>query len=148
VTSVATSLGSDCAAATVGAQLQSALGAAGCTEVARATYVDTGGSMMATIGVLNLSTGDAAKTAAQAAGASDYIAQLVAATGPAHSIGQGTGIEQAAAKGHYLILIWAEFTNLGTPAGQQTIQLENFMTDLLKNTANVSLSTRMLTGAP
>jgi hypothetical protein len=148
VTSAATGLSSDCASAIVGATLQSAIGAANCTQVARATYVDSSGSMMATIGVLNLSSGDVAKTAAQSADASDYISQLAAATGPAHSIGQGTGIEEAAAKGHYLILIWAELTNLNTPTGQLTAQLENFMTELLTKTANVSLTTRMLRGAP
>ncbi len=148
VTSAATSLSGNCAAEIVGAKLQSAVGAAGCSQVARATYVDPPGSLMGTIGVLNLSTAAAAKAAAQAADANDFISQLTASGGPAQKIGQGTGIEEALAKGHYLILIWAQFTNVSQPTTPQASLIENFMTILLQNTANVSLTTRMLTGAP
>jgi len=148
VTNTATSLGGDCAAELVGATLQSAVGAAGCTQVARATYVDVSSGLMATIGVLNLSTGAAATTAAQSADANDYISQLAAASGPAQKIGQGVGIEEALAKGHYLILVWAEFTSLKTPTAQQSAPIESFMTEVVQNTANVSLTNRMLTGTP
>jgi len=148
VTNAATSLSADCAAELVGATLQSAVGAAGCTQVARATYVDVSGGLMATIGVLNLSTGAAATTAAQSADANDYISQLTAASGPAAKIGQGVGIEEALAKGHYLILVWAEFTNLKTPTAQQSAPIESFMTEVVHSTANVSLTNRMLTGTP
>ncbi len=148
MTSVATNLSTNCASAIVGATLQSAVGAAGCTQVARATYVDGPGSLMGTIGVLNLSTGEAAKTAAQSADANDFISQLTASSGPAAKIGQGTGIEEALAKGHYLILVWAEFSNLGTPTAQNSNLIEQFMTLLVQNTANKDLTTRMLTGQP
>ncbi|MGH3300114.1 MAG: hypothetical protein ACRDOK_00300 [Streptosporangiaceae bacterium] len=148
VTSAATGLSADCAAAIVGATLQSAAGAAGCTQVARATYVETPAGIMATIGVLNLSTGDAAKTAAQSADANDFISQLTASSGPAQKIGQGTGIEEALAKGHYLILVWAELTGLQTPTAQQSTSIETFMTQLVQGTANKDLTTRMLTGTP
>jgi hypothetical protein len=148
MTNVATNLSTDCASAVVGATLQSAVGAAGCTQVARATYVDLPGSLMGTIGVLNLSTGDAAKTAAQSADANDFISQLTASSGPAQQIGQGTGIEEGLAKGHYLILIWAEFSNFATPTAQNSNLIETFMTLLLQNTVNKDLTTRMLTGAP
>jgi hypothetical protein len=147
VTSAATNLSGTCGSAIVGATLQSAVGASGCTQAARASYVSQSG-IMATIGVLNLTSGDAAKTAAQSADASDYISQLTAAAGPAKDIGQGTGIEEAAAKGHYLILIWAELANQATPSTQQTAQIESFMTALLQNTVNHDLTSRMLTGAP
>ena len=81
--------------------------------------------------------------------AGDFISQLKGRRGPTHRIGGGTGIEVAAAKGHYLILIWAEFTSLRKPntAAQRTA-IENFMTELRDNTANVSLTKRMLNGTP
>jgi hypothetical protein len=148
MTNVATSISSNCAAAIVGATLQSAVGAADCTQVARATYVDVPGSLMGTIGVLNLSTGDAAKAAVQSADANDFISQLTASSGPAQQIGQGTGIEEALAKGHYLILIWAEFSNFVTPNAQNSNLIEQFINLLVTNTANKDLTTRMLTGAP
>jgi hypothetical protein len=148
VTSTATSLSSDCSGAITGATLQTAVSWAGCSQVVRATYLSAGQGLMGTIGVLNLTTAAKAKTAVQSADASDFISQLAGSGGPTAKIGQGTGIEQAAAKGHYLILIWAQLTSLGQPNAAQTTALENFMTGLLQNTANVSLSTRLLTGAP
>ena len=79
--------------------------------------------------------------------ASDFISQLKARRGPARRIGGGTGIEVAAAKGHYLILIWAEFTNLKSPStGAQRQLLEQFAANLVTGSANIDLSTRMLTG--
>jgi hypothetical protein len=105
--------------------------------------------MMGTIGVFNLKTGQAASKAARSAGAVNFVAQLRSHKGLTSKIGKGTGIEEAAAKGHYLILIWAEFTNLRKPKNAyQREQLVRFMTQLLHNTANVSLATRMATGTP
>ena len=147
VVSTATSLSTDCLGALSGATLQAAVSGAGCSQVARATYFSRLG-MMGTIGVLNLSTADKAKTVVQSADANDFISQLAGSAGPTRKIGQGTGIEEAAAKDHYLILIWAQLTNLAKPSAAQTTELENFMTGMLQNTANVSLSNRLLTGAP
>lgn len=144
----AANLGTNCAGAITGATLQTAVSWAGCSQVARATYLSASQGLMGTIGVLNLTTAARAKTAEQSADANDFINQLPAASGPAHKIGQGTGIEQAAAKGHYLILIWAQLTSLGKPNAAQTAELESFMAGLLQNTANVSLSSRLLTGTP
>jgi hypothetical protein len=147
VTSTASGLTTNCSGVITGATLQTAVSWAGCSQVARATYVSSQG-MMATIGVVNLTTAAKATTAEQSADAADYISQLPGPNGPTQKIGQGTGIEEAAAKGHYLILIWAQLTSLAKPNATQTAQLESFMTALLQNTANVSLSTRLLTGAP
>jgi hypothetical protein len=148
MTSVASTLSGSCASAIDGAKLQSAVSAAGCNQVARATYLDSAGGVMGTIGVLNLSTGDAAKAAAQSADANDFISQLPGSSGPAQEIGQGTGIEEALAKGHYLILVWAEFTSRATPTAQNSSQIETFMTVLVQDTVNKDLTTRMLTGTP
>jgi hypothetical protein len=148
VSSVITGLSTDCSGAITGATLQTAVSWADCSQVARATYLSPSQGLMGTIGVLNLSTAAKAKTAWQSADANNFISQLPGAKGPTQSIGQGTGIEEAAAKGHYLILIWAQIINLAKPNAAQTTELENFMTGLLQNTANVSLSRRLLTGTP
>ena len=52
-------------------------------------------------------------------------------------------------KGHYLILIWAEFANLKAPtkAAQRT-ELKTFCDNLVGGTANVSLTSRMVIGKP
>jgi len=141
--------GPKCTSAVVGSKLLSAVSSAGCNQAVRATYLSQSRNLMGTIGVLNLRSASAAKTTARAAGPSNFVSQLKSKTGPTRKIGGGTGIEEAAAKGHYLILIWAENTNLrkpNTPAQRRA--LERFMTELLQKTANVSLSTRMLTGSP
>jgi len=54
---------------------------------------------------------------------------------------------QAEVKGHYLILMWAEFTDLKSPStSAQRQELEQFATNLVLGSANINLSTRMLTG--
>jgi hypothetical protein len=149
ITRTATAAGARCVAALEGANIRSAIRKASCNQVVRATYISPSGRMMGTIGVLNLSTASHAVKAIRSADAGDFIRQLKAKRGPTHKIGGGTGIEVAAAKGHYLILIWAEYTNLRKPktAAQRTA-IESFMNQLLDNTANVSLANRMLTGTP
>jgi hypothetical protein len=149
VVQTATASNKNCTAQLVGSGIQGAIGSAGCSQVIRATYLSSSQGLMGTIGVLNLSTANGAATAVRSADASDFISQLTAKNGPTSKIGQGTGIEEAAAKGHYLILIWAEFTSLRKPrtsAGRAMI--EQFMTELLENTANVSLANRFMSGAP
>ena len=138
-----------CSAEISGSALQSAVTKAGCNEVVRATYLAASQDLMGTIGVFNLSTAAGATKAVKAADAADFVSQLAAKHGKTAKIGQGTGIEEAAAKGHYLILIWAELTSLHKPktAGQRS-KIETFMTDLLDKTANVSLANRMVSGTP
>jgi hypothetical protein len=149
VTRTASTITRHCRSAVSGASLQSAVASAHCDQAVRATYLARSKGLMGTIGVLNLSTAARAVKAAKAADASDYISQLKGKRGPTHRIGTGTGIEEALAKGHYLILIWAEFTNLHKPKGAaQRTKVVSFMTEMLQKSANVSLATRMLTGSP
>ncbi len=146
-TRTAVRLSKSCGSAVAGSSLQSAIGSAGCTQAVRASYLS--GTKMGTIGVFNLKNASAASKAGRAAGASNFVAQLPAKTGPTKKLGHGSGVEEAVFKGHYLILIWAEFTNLRTPKTKpQQASLATFMTQLLQNTANVSLSNRMVNGTP
>jgi hypothetical protein len=142
-------LGRTCSTALVGSALQSAVKSAKCSQVVRASYLAAAKKEMGTIGVLNLSTSKGATHAGRAAGAADFIAQLKAKKGATHTLGKGTGIEEAATKGHYLILIWAQFTSHSKPKTKgQRKELANFMNDLFRQTANVSLSSRLVTGSP
>ena len=149
VSRTASALGKHCGSALIGSRIQSAVSAANCTQVVRATYLAGSQQIMGTIGVLNLSSAARATRTARSADASDYISPLKGKRAPTKRIGGGTGIEEAAAKGHYLILIWAEYTNLRKPkTGAERAALVTFMSDLLRSTANVSLTTRMLNGTP
>jgi hypothetical protein len=138
-----------CAGALAGSQLIAAVSHAGCTQAMRASYLSSDNSLMGTIGVLNLVTATAAKQAGKAAGPSEFIAQLPAARGPTKNLTKGTGFEAAEVKGHYLVLVWAEFVDLHAPKSPaQRAQLEDFISLLMQKTANVSLATRQVTGSP
>jgi hypothetical protein len=141
--------GKHCSSAVLGSQLKSAVSAASCTQVMRASYLTRSKKLMGTIGVLNLKTARLAGRAGKATGPSQFIAQLRGAKGPTRNLTKGTGIEEAEVKGHYLILIWAEFASLHAPKTRaQKQKLVLFCSHLIKNTANVSLSLRLVTGKP
>jgi hypothetical protein len=139
----------NCSLAVFGSNLQGALQSGHCTQVLRASYISGNGTMMGTVGVANLSSSADAQKAGQVTGPQQIIAPLAAQKGPTSKLGNGTGVVQAEIKGHYLILMWAEFTNLKSPStSAQRQQLEQFATDLVTGSANIDLSTRMLTGKP
>lgn len=139
----------NCPAAIVGTRLQTAVKAAKCSQVIRASYVAATIKVMGTIGVLNLSTSQKAAKAGHAVGGSDFIALLKGHKGVTRGLGRGTGIVEADVKGHYLILMWAQFTTHHAPRkATQKTRLENFMKSLFAQTANVSLTRRMVDGTP
>jgi hypothetical protein len=138
-----------CTNAVIGSALQAAVRKGGCTQVVRASYLSSNRKVMSTIGVLNLADVAAAEKAGKASGAAQFIRQLPGPHGPTRNLTKGTGIEVAEVKGHYLILIWTEFANLGAPKGKkQRRELTKFSADLFAGTANVSLTSRMVTGQP
>ncbi|HEY2689629.1 MAG TPA: hypothetical protein VGJ50_14385 [Streptosporangiaceae bacterium] len=138
-----------CPGALIGSHLISAVNKAKCSQAMRASYLSSDQTMMGTIGVLNLNTAAAAAKAGKAAGPSEFIAQLAGKTGPTKKLTKGTGIEAAEVKGHYLVLVWAEYSNLKAPGSAARRQnLETFISLLIQRTANVSLATRMVTGKP
>ena len=146
---VGTRLDKTCSAAVIGQDLIKALKAGSCTQVVRASYVSGDTKIMGTIGVVNLATTNEAHYAGKVVGGNDFIAPLSTAKGIASKLGKGTGVVEAQFKGHYLILTWAEFTNATVPkTTAQSQQLEQFENDLVAGTANISLSQRMVKGAP
>jgi hypothetical protein len=141
--------GKNCRGSLIGSALQAAVRRGGCSQELRATYLSRSAKVMATIGVFNLKTAALASKAARKAGRSEFVAQLPANTGPTQAIGQGTGLEEALVKGHYLVLIWAEATNLSAPKNATArAHISAVMSLLINQTVNVSLSTRMVSGRP
>jgi hypothetical protein len=148
-TRAGTKLDTTCSNAVIGQDLVSALKDGNCTQVLRASYFSGDGKMMGTIGVANLSTTNEAHHAGKLVGTSDFVDPLTTKTGVTSKLGKGTGIVEAEYKGHYLIMIWAEFTSTNAPASNaQDQQLQQFGADLIAGTANISLSQRMLNGHP
>ncbi len=145
----AASVTKTCSLAVYGADLQAALQSGHCTQVLRASYISGDGTMMGTVGVVNLISASAAQKAGRVTGPQEIIAPLAGKKGPTSKLGNGTGIVQAKIKGHYQILMWAEFTSLKSPSGTAQRQaLEQFAANLVTGSANINLSTRMLTGKP
>ena len=138
-----------CATALMGSQLVTAVSHAGCTQAMRASYLSADQKLMGTIGVLNLVTATAAEKVGKASGPSNFIAQLPAANGSTRNLTKGNGFEAAEVKGHYLVLVWAEFANLrAARTAAQKAELKAFITLLFQQTANVSLASREVTGQP
>jgi hypothetical protein len=145
----AASVTKTCSLAVYGPDLQAALQSGHCTQVVRASYISGDGTMMGTVGVVNLISSSAAQKAGQATGPQEIIAPLTGKKGATSKLGNGTGVVQAEIKGHYLILMWAEYANLKSPSGSAQRQaLEQFAENLVTGSANIDLSTRMLTGKP
>jgi hypothetical protein len=141
--------GHNCPGTVLGNRLRAALRKAGCTQVMRASYLSAGQKIMATIGVLNLANVTDAERAGQATGATAFIKQLPGAHGPTKNLMKGTGLEEAQIKGHYLILTWAEFTNLRAPgSAARRAELDTFSRQLVASTAGISLTSRMVFGKP
>jgi hypothetical protein len=139
----------NCPREVFGKQLQAAVRKHSCSQVMRASYLSTKHKLMGTIGVLNLGTSADASAVGKVAGSGEFIAQLTAHSGPTHNLAKGTGLEEAEVKGHYLIMTWVEFTTLHAPkTSAQKTQLRTFSADLINQTANVSLTSRMVTGNP
>jgi len=100
--------------------------------VLRASYISGNGTMMGTVGVANLIGSNAASKAGQTTGTKEIIAPLAAQKGPTSKLGNGTGVVQAEIKGHYLILMWAEFTSLKSPStAAQRSHLQQFAAALV-----------------
>jgi len=138
-----------CNQALFGTKLQNAAKVYGCSQVVRASYISGSQTMMGTIGVVNLSSANDAAKAGNASGANDFVTPLDGKAGPTRNLSQGTGVVQAEYKGHYLILIWAEFANLKAPSAEaQRTQLEQFASGLISGSANIALSNRMVSGHP
>ena len=141
--------GHNCPALVLGNKLKTALRKAGCTQVMRASYLSAGQKIMATVGVLNLANVTDTERAGKATGATAFIKQLAARRGPTKNLTKGTGLEEAQIKGHYLILTWAEFTNLKAPgSAARRKQLDTFSRQLVASTAGISLTSRMVFGKP
>jgi hypothetical protein len=141
--------GRSCRSAVFGTRLKAAV-RKGCSQALRATYLSSNGKRMGTIGVLNLATAAAAAKVGKVATASgQFIQPLPATHGPSKNLGKGTGVVWAVAKGHYLMLMWAQYTNLHSPTTSRDRQLLlQFVNDLYQKTVNLSLTRRMVTGKP
>ena len=148
-TRLATKLDKTCSNAVIGQDLISALQADKCTQVLRASYASGDNTIMGTIGVLNLESTNEAHHAGKLVGQNDFIAPLSTSKGVGSKLGSGTGVVEAEYKGHYLILIWAEFATGKAPKTPRRITSSSSSKRTWSaGTANPALSERMVNGSP
>lgn len=141
--------GHSCRGAVFGSRLPAAVHK-GCSQALRASYLSVNGERMGTIGVLNLVTVSAAAKAGKVVTAPrQFIRPLRGLHGATRNLGMGTGVVWGVIKGHYLILMWAQYASLHRPATSRDrkalLQVDN---DLYQATINRSLTQRMVTGKP
>jgi hypothetical protein len=148
-TRLAMKLDKTCSNAVIGQNLISELQTDKCTQVLRASYVSGDNTIMGTIGIANVATTAEAHHAGRLVGTNNFITPLSTSKGIGSKLGSGTGVVEAEYKGHYVILIWAEFVNGKAPTtAAQDHLLDQFESDLVAGTANPALSERMVNGSP
>lgn len=98
-----------CTPPTHGTKFRKVLTKGGCTQVLRATF--SNGSLIGTIGVLNLRTETAAEAAKEESRDKDAFILALPGVGSTKKIGQGLSLTTAEADGHYLIMSWVQYPN-------------------------------------
>jgi hypothetical protein len=98
-----------CSGGVHGTSFRKALTKGGCNQVLRATF--TNGTLVGTIGVLNLRTQSAAIAAQKASHPKDAFIVPLPGSGDTAKIGHGLSLTTAQADGHYLIMSWVQYPN-------------------------------------
>lgn len=98
----------DCAKAVNSAQLVAALRRGACNQVMRATFISGDGELIGTVGVANLRTAAAAKTATRLWNVKDAWVRPVPGAGMTKKIGTGSALGTFQHKGHYLLMTWVQ----------------------------------------
>ncbi|GGT92917.1 hypothetical protein [Actinomadura citrea] len=97
-----------CTGVVGGTALAKALKKGRCTQSLRATYALSNGSLIGTVGVFNLQTETAAKTAVKAAAAKDAFLVALPGKGVSKNNGKGEALGTSQARGHYVIMTWVQ----------------------------------------
>lgn len=105
----ASQLTSQCARAVWGSGLTGVLGKAGCSQAARAVYVDKAGSCAAFVTIFNLGTADGANRLVAALDPSGGTGGFITPpTGTPAAFGKGVGVARGLAMGHYAVVSWVQ----------------------------------------
>ena len=138
-----------CKNASEGENIQKALKAAGCTQIVRASFQDSSGKIIGTIGVANLKTSAGARKVATAGAAKerkDYVKPLQGKKGATKQLGSGEALAGAWTHGHYAVLLWFQFKDGHKPSTAEAKRLNLAASDITDQTVFPALDTRSLTG--
>jgi hypothetical protein len=128
-----------CDAVVGGAALEKALKKGGCNQALRATYALSTGSLIGTIGVLNLQSETAAKQAVKAASAKDAFLQALPGKGVTKHAGRGLALGASQARGHYLVMTWVQRPDGKTIASKYHTAVSVFGAEMYKG-SNLALA--------
>lgn len=128
-----------CTGVVGGTALEKALKKGGCTQALRATYALSTGSLIGTVGVFNLETEAAAKTAVKAASAKDAFLQALPGKGVSKTNGKGEAFGTSQARGHYVIMTWVQRPDGKKVASKYHAAVRVFGTQMVKG-SNLALA--------
>jgi hypothetical protein len=137
-----------CKNAVEGERIQKALKAAKCNQIVRASFEDSTGKIIGTVGVANLSTSAGARRVATAGATKerkDYVKPLQG-KGATKFLGNGEALAGAWTHGHYAVLLWFQFKDGHKPTADEVKQLNRAASDITDKTVFPALDTRALTG--
>ncbi|WP_433353059.1 hypothetical protein ACQP25_07290 [Microtetraspora malaysiensis] len=138
-----------CADGVSGEKITKALKAGGCTQLIRASYKDSKGKIIGSIGVANVKTTTAAKKVASAGGGKerqDFLKPLPGTDDVSKFLGEGDAYAGGWIHGHYTILLWFQFKDGHNPSKTELKQLYQAALDITEKTVFPALDTRSLTG--
>lgn len=133
-----------------GENIKKALKAGKCTQLIRASFADTKGTIIGTVGVANLRTSTHAKKVTTAGGGGerkDYLKPLPGTDeATKHLGGVGEAYAGGWAYGHYAVLLWFQFKDGHAPSKSELKRLYQAATDITDKTVFPALEHRSLTG--
>ncbi|WP_067130005.1 hypothetical protein [Microtetraspora malaysiensis] len=138
-----------CADGVSGEKITKALKDGGCTQLIRASYKDTKGKIIGSIGVANVKTTTAAKKVASAGGGKerqDFLKPLPGTDDISKFLGTGDAYAGGWIHGHYTILLWFQFKDGHNPSKTELKRLYQAALDITEKTVFPALDTRSLTG--
>ncbi|GAA5070939.1 hypothetical protein HNP84_009181 [Thermocatellispora tengchongensis] len=138
-----------CKNGATGDKLIKALSTGKCNQLLRASFRDSSGKIIGTVGVANLQTAKmAAKVVSVAAGGKleDYVKPLPGKDEVTKALGSGQANAGAWRHGHYAVLLWFQFKDGHTPTTSERKKLTKAALDITDATVFPALDSRTLTG--
>ncbi|MFJ2030386.1 hypothetical protein [Streptosporangium sp. NPDC087985] len=138
-----------CNDAVVGSNIQKALTAGRCTQLLRASFRDTAGAIIGTVGVANLSTSAAAsKVISAGAGKSreEYLKALPGKDDVTKFLGKGEAFAGGWSHGHYAVMVWFQYKDGHLPKDDEVKKLNQAAFGAVDATVTPALEARSLTG--
>ncbi|MBG0813616.1 hypothetical protein [Planomonospora sp. ID82291] len=138
-----------CKDAAVGSGLQKALAAGRCNQLLRASFRDSSGKIIGTLGVANLDTSSAAAKVVKAARGKksrEYLKVLPGKDKLTKLLGTGDAFVGGWRHGHYAILVWFQYKDGHLPSKAEAKKLNAAAFGVADATVTPALESRSLTG--